>query len=132
MVTIGARSTSDASSSSSSSSSNSSASSIPINSTSNPNSLATNSITSASKRWLIETMIPRFIHFPITSAKLTSIKFANSLTVTNSVTCSLLSSVISPIASAASSRLALRYFAFKLLPFPPAPASFAWVSLIFS
>ena len=38
---------------------------------------ATSSITSASRRWLIDTMIPRLIHFEITSAKLTSIRLAS-------------------------------------------------------
>ena len=68
-------------------------------------------------------MIPRLIHLLITSVKFTSIRFANSLTLINSVNCSLLPSSLSPAASAASSRFALRYFAFKLLPRPPAPAS---------
>ena len=133
IVTIGGRATWAASLSSSSSSSRSSTSSSPINSTSNPNSLTTSSITSASKRWLIDTITPRFIHLAITSAKLTSIKLASSLTVTNSVTCSLLLSVDSPSkASAASSLLARRYFAFRLFPRPPVPVNLAWVSRIFS
>src|SRR6187399_2213916 len=68
-------------------------------------------------------MMPRPIHLLITSVKFTSIRLASSLTLMNSVNCSLLPSSLSPAASAASSRLALRYFAFKLLPLPPAPAS---------
>ena len=132
IVTIGGRSTKLAKSSASSSSSISSASSNPTNSTSKPNSLATSSITSASKRWLIETMIPKFIHLLIMSAKLTSIKLDNSLTVTNSVTCNLLSVISLVSFSAASSLLARLYFDFKLFPLPPAPANFACVSLILS
>ena len=45
---------------------------------------------SASSRWLIETISPRFMHTVITSLTLTSIMVANSLTVTNSVTFSTL------------------------------------------
>ena len=132
MVTIGGRSTKFARSSASSSSSNSSTSSNPTNSTSNPNSLATSSITSASKRWLIETMIPKFIHLLMISAKLTSIKLDNSLTVTNSVTCNLLSLNSFCSFSAASSLFARRYLDFKLLPRPPWPDNLACVSLILS
>ena len=103
-----------------------------MNSTSKPNSLTTNSITSASKRWLIETMIPKFIHLPIISAILTSINDANSLTLINSVTCNLLSSDSLPIASAISSRLARRCLALRLFPLPVPPDNLAWVCLIFS
>ena len=44
------------------------ASSIPMNSTVYPNSPATSSITSASRRWLMETIIPRLIHLLMISA----------------------------------------------------------------
>ena len=132
MVTMGERNCRSSSLSSSSSSSISICFSMSMNSTSKPNSLATSSITSASNRWLIETMMPSPIHLLITSAKLTSIRLANSLTLMNSVTCSLLSSTISPCASAASCLFSRRIFAFRLLPLPPAPASLACVSFIFS
>ena len=134
IVITGGRGTISSSLSTSSSSSSSSTSSIPINSTSKPNSPATSSITSASRRWLIDTIIPSPIHLPITSAKLTSIRLASSLTVTNSVTCSLLSSIPSaPRCSAASSLRAL--LSLDLAPLPPpreAPANLAWVSRILS
>ena len=48
------------------------------------------------RRWLMDTMMPRLIHLLITSAKLTSIRLASSLTEINSVTCNLLPSVASP------------------------------------
>src|SRR5205085_10330265 len=49
-----------------------------------------------------------------------------------SVTSNLLSSPSAPTCSATPSRLALRYFAFRLLPRPAPPASFACVSRILS
>ena len=105
-----------------------------INSTSNPNSLDTSSITSASSLWLIETIIPRLIHLLITSAKLTFSKFASSLTEINSVTCITLScSAFSAVArfSAISSRLLRRYLAFRFL-LRVDPVSLACVSRILS
>ena len=133
MVTIGGLGFKCSGVSASSSSSSSAASSTPMNSTSKSNSLATSSITSASNRWFIETMMPRLIHLLITSAKLTSIKPASSLTEMNSVTCNLFPSTpAAPCCSAISSRLAFRYFAFRLFPLPPEPASFACVCFSFS
>ena len=131
MVTIGALGFWLSASSSSSSSSISACASMSINSTSKPNSPPTNSITSASNRWLMETMIPKPIHLPITSAKLTSIRLANSLTLINSVTINLLSSPPS-ILSAISSLLAFLCLAFMLFPRLEPPESLAWVSLILS
>ena len=131
MVTIGGLGTCVSSSSTSATSSISICFSMSMNSTSYPNSLATSSITSASRRWLIDTIIPRFIHLEITSAILASISDASSLTLMNSVTCSF-SSICSPMESAISSRFARRYFAFRLLPRPVCPASLACVCLIFS
>ena len=77
---------------------------------------------SASSRWLIDTMSPRFIHAVMTSVTGTSIIVARSLTVTNSVTlrtlCSFCSrSISSFIRAETASRLSLRYLApFILLP----------------
>ena len=131
IVTIGERNFKSSSLSPSFSSSISICFSMSMNSTSKPNSLATSSITSASNRWLIDTMIPRPIHLLITSAKLTSIRLASSLTLINSVTCNLLSSPVSPCASASSCLFSRRIFAFRFLPRPPPPASLACVSCIF-
>ena len=103
-----------------------------MNSTSNPNSLATSSITSASRRWLIETMIPRPIHLLITSAKLTSIRLASSLTLMNSVTCSLLSPQYLAHLHRPFPVFSHAVFCLQALTSTTAPASLACVSRIFS
>ena len=76
-------------------------------------------------------MIPKLIHLLITSAKLTSIKLANSLTLINSVNCNLLSTASSPMASAISCFFSRRSLAFTLFPLPAPPVSLACVSWIF-
>ena len=127
-VTIGGRGTRDASSSTSSSAI-ASWMSADTNSTLYPNSSATTTIASASRRWLIETIRPRFMQAEITSLTETSIIVASSLTVTNSVTLrierSFCSRCISSFRrSATSSRFSLRYLApFDLAPFEVRRAS---------
>ncbi len=74
---------------------------------------------SASRRWLIETMIPTLIHVPITFVTGTSIIVASSLAVTNSVSFRILLSAASSfrrssISARAFSRLSLRYLALLL------------------
>ncbi|MNL47600.1 hypothetical protein D3C87_1703960 [compost metagenome] len=134
MVTTGARSSVSSTRSSSTSSSSASCCRL-MNSTSLSNSFATSSITSASRRWLMDTIIPRLIHLLMTSVKLTSSRLASSLTEINSVTWITLLSLSASAAarfSAISSRLLRRYLALRFLPLPPPPASLACVSLILS
>ena len=88
-----------------------------------PNSSATILIVSASKRWLIETIIPILIHVPITCVTATSIIFARSFAVTNSVSCNVRLSIssisfISEWRWLAKSRLSRRCLAPRLLFFP--------------
>ena len=87
-----------------------------------PNSSATMLIVSASRRWLMDTIIPMLIHVAMTCVTETFIMLASSFAVTNSVSCrTLLCSISSLICcmrcSAAMSRFSLRYFA-DLLPLP--------------
>ena len=113
-VTIGARET--RSFSSSSSSVIASCTSALTYSVLKPNSSATMFIVSASRRWLILTMIPMDIQVPITWLTPTFIMLASSLTVTNSVSFSTLlsasaSASCASIFSCTASRFSLRYLA---------------------
>ena len=88
-----------------------------------PNSSATILIVSASRRWLIETMIPILIQVPITLVTGTSIMLARSFAVTNSVSFNTMLSRSSCSSSScsrrdAASRLSRRYFAPFVLVFP--------------
>ena len=112
---------------------NSAASSTPINSTSKSNSPATSSITSASRRWLMETMIPRLIHLLITSAKLTSIKTCkfthrNKFRNLQFIICQL----ASPLLFCSFFSLCFTVFCFQAFSSSAEPASFACVSRILS
>ena len=118
-VTIGARGSK--SSSESSSSTMACATSALTYSVLYPNSSATRLMVSASRRWLIDTMIPILIQVAITCVTETSIMLANSLAVTNSVIFSTLLSAISRSSCScirlfAISRLSLRYLEVLLLP----------------
>ena len=113
-VTIGARET--RSFSSSTSSLTASCTSALTYSVLKPNSSATRLIVSASKRWLIETIIPTDINVDITFVTGIFIIVANSDTVTNSVNFNILLSLRSALASAlrrscTASRFSLRYLA---------------------
>ena len=113
-VTIGGRGT--RSSSLSASSVMASWISTETNSTLKPNSSATTASASASRRWLIDTIRPRFMQAVMTSVGETSIIVASSLTVTNSVTLSVERSctersISSFMRSAAASRLSRRCLA---------------------
>ena len=71
---------------------------------------------SASKRWLMLTMIPTLIQVPMTLTTGTFIIVASSLTVTNSVSLSVLlsacmASFSSMMRSCTASRFSLRYLA---------------------
>ncbi len=89
---------------------------------------------SASRRWLIDTMMPMLIHVPMTWLTPTFIIVASSLTVTNSVSFSTLLSadcaaISSCMRSCTASRFSLRYFApFLFCPFEVSRASvsFTW------
>ena len=130
-VTIGGRGT--RSSSLSVSVSMASCMSTDTNSTLKPNSSATTTRASASRRWLIDTMSPRFMQAEMTSMGETFIIVASSLTVTNSVTlrierscCSR--SISSLIFSRISSRFSLRYLApLFLAPFDVRRASVSFI-----
>ncbi len=81
-----------------------------------PNSSATMFMVSASRRWFIDTITPRFMHVAITLLMGTSIITARSLAVTNSVSFSTLLSAASISAASRSrdwkaSRFSLRHFA---------------------
>ena len=94
--------------------------STETNSTLKPNSSATTTRASASSRWLMDTIRPRFMQAVMTSVGETFIIVASSLTVTNSVTFSVERSISSRsnssfIRSATASRLSLRYLALLLL-----------------
>ncbi|MPM75502.1 hypothetical protein SDC9_122495 [bioreactor metagenome] len=86
-----------------------------------PNSSATILMVSASKRWLMATITPRFMHVAITLVTGTSIMFAKSFAVTNSVSCNILLSrscflISSRCRCETASRFSRRYLA---PPFPP-------------
>ena len=113
-VTIGARGRRSASSSASSVTAL--ATSALTNSVVNPNSDATRLIVSASRRWLMETMMPTLMQVPMTCATPTFIMLASSLAVTNSVSFSTLlpassSAICSIWRLKACSRFSLRYLA---------------------
>ena len=108
-VTIGARVTRSSSLSSSSSCATASTTSALTNSVLKPNSSATISMVSASRRILMDTISPMLMHVPMTFVTGTSIMLARSLTVTNSVSLRvLLSSSSRSIASRAAERAASR------------------------
>ena len=122
-VTIGGRATQSSSLSSSSSALMASTTSALTYSVWKPNSSATILIVSASRRWLMETMIPILIQVPITCVTGTSIMLARSLAVTNSVSFNTLLSISSCSISSCSrfwmaSRLSRRYLAPLLFLFP--------------
>ena len=122
-VTIGGRATQSSSLSSSSSALMASTTSALTYSVLKPNSSATILIVSASKRWLMETMIPILIQVAITLVTGTSIMLARSLAVTNSVSFNTLLSISSCSISSCSrfwkaSRLSRRYLAPLLFLFP--------------
>ena len=91
------------------------------------NSLATNSIISASKRWFIETITPNSIHLLITCVNGMSIILANSLTEINSVTSKILLFSPDSVSTALASLFWRLYLAFVLLPLPVKPAKRACV-----
>ena len=136
MVTIGARGNKSSGKSSTSISTASISSSADTKLTSKPNSSAMTVIASASKRWLIDTNIPKLIHVEITSLTDTSINDAKSLAEINSVTFKTFASSSSAIkrASSASAR-PLRFsflFSAPKLCFADAPCRRAIVALICS
>ena len=89
---------------------------------------------SASRRWLILTMIPILIQVPITWFTPTFIMVANSETVTNSVSlstllCAASAAISSFIRSATASRFSRRYlapFLFWFFDVRRARVSFTW------
>ena len=85
-VTTGERGTRSSSRSTSSVSAMASCTSALTKSTWKPNSSATTVRASASRRWLMDTGIPRLMQVPMTFTTGTFIIVANSLAVTNSVT----------------------------------------------
>ena len=98
------------------------------------NSSATRLMVSASRRWLMDTMIPTLIQVPITWLTDTFIMLASSLTVTNSVSFSILLSALASArcsfsCSCTASRFSLRYlapFLFCPLLVRRANVSFTW------
>ena len=132
-VTIGGRVMRSSSRSTSSSCVTASTTSALTKSVLYPNSSATISIVSASRRMLIETMSPILIHVAMTCVTGTSIMLARSLTVTNSVSLSVrLSASLRSCASRAAERAASRLSLRCLADFAPCwflPVSLARVSL---
>ena len=106
IVTIGARGNKFSGVSATSTSTTSISSSADTKFTSKPNSSAITVMASASKRWLIETNIPKLIQAEITSLTETSINEAKSDAGINSVTFNTFASSSSAIkrASSASAR----------------------------
>ncbi len=131
-VTIGARGTSSLSSSFSSLTA--SCTSALTYSVLKPNSSATMLMVSASRRWLMDAMMPILISVEMTCVTEMFIIVASSDTVTNSVSFNTLLSFFSARASASSfsctaSRFSLRYlapFLFWLLLVKRANVSFTW------
>ena len=115
-VTIGGRGT--RSSSASASWEMALATSVDTYSVVKPNSSATILMVSASRRWLMETITPRFIQVAMTWLMGTFIITARSLAVTNSVSFSIFSpSSSAAFASRTRSALASRFSLRHLAPF---------------